>query len=442
MLVSLGKGVRLIVTATLGALLALGAQAEEYVVDSPESFEDAFLDAEDGDTITIKAGVYEPEEPIEIIARGLTIRGEKGAVIDAGGEGSGIIIRVPRVRVENLTIRNYGGDLYNRDAGVKVADGADNVVLTGLTLQGPGFGVRADRLKDLTVEKCRIEGDVKRHVLDRGDGIFLNYVKSADLHENYLRNVRDGFYLENVDRARSDRNFFTGAQYGIHYMYTRDCSADANRAMGVRGGYALMSCETVTLTNSYSAHNIEFGILLNVADKCFVKDNIVEGVHNPKGRAALDNEGKGIFIYGPGKNRITQNYIADSDIGIGVALGGEGNEIWNNAFIDNRIQVRYVGEKPLEWSHEGRGNFWSTYLGWDMDHNGIGDRAYQPNDSLDRIFWIYPEARFLMDSPVTALLRWLANQFEIDRGKGVTDSHPLMTSPVEPPKKETKSKEQ
>lgn len=386
MLVSLGKGVRLIVTATLGALLALGAQAEEYVVDSPESFEDAFLDAEDGDTITIKAGVYEPEEPIEIIARGLTIRGEKGAVIDAGGEGSGIIIRVPRVRVENLTIRNYGGDLYNRDAGVKVADGADNVVLTGLTLQGPGFGVRADRLKDLTVEKCRIEGDVKRHVLDRGDGIFLNYVKSADLHENYLRNVRDGFYLENVDRARSDRNFFTGAQYGIHYMYTRDCSADANRAMGVRGGYALMSCETVTLTNSYSAHNIEFGILLNVADKCFVKDNIVEGVHNPKGRAALDNEGKGIFIYGPGKNRITQNYIADSDIGIGVALGGEGNEIWNNAFIDNRIQVRYVGEKPLEWSHEGRGNFWSTYLGWDMDHNGIGDRAYQPNDSLDRIF--------------------------------------------------------
>ena len=442
MLVSLGKGVRLIVTATLGALLALGAQAEEYVVDSPESFEDAFLDAEDGDTITIKAGVYEPEEPIEIIARGLTIRGEKGAVIDAGGEGSGIIIRVPRVRVENLTIRNYGGDLYNRDAGVKVADGADNVVLTGLTLQGPGFGVRADRLKDLTVEKCRIEGDVKRHVLDRGDGIFLNYVKSADLHENYLRNVRDGFYLENVDRARSDRNFFTGAQYGIHYMYTRDCSADANRAMGVRGGYALMSCETVTLTNSYSAHNIEFGILLNVADTCFVKDNIVEGVHNPKGRAALDNEGKGIFIYGPGKNRITQNYIADSDIGIGVALGGEGNAIWNNAFIDNRIQVRYVGEKPLEWSHEGRGNFWSTYLGWDMDHNGIGDRAYQPNDSLDRIFWIYPEARFLMDSPVTALLRWLANQFEIDRGKGVTDSHPLMTSPVEPPKKETKSKEQ
>ena len=52
-----------------------------------------------------------------------------------------------------------------------------------------------------------------------------------------------------------------------------------------------------------------------------------------------------------------------------------------------------------------------------------------PNDSLDRLFWLYPEARFLMDSPVVALLRWLALQFEIDRGKGVTDSSPLTSLP-------------
>lgn len=35
-----------------------------------------------------------------------------------------------------------------------------------------------------------------------------------------------------------------------------------------------------------------------------------------------------------------------------------------------------------------------------------------------------------MQSPVTALLRWFAARIEIDRGKGVTDSHPLMTAPV------------
>ena len=35
-----------------------------------------------------------------------------------------------------------------------------------------------------------------------------------------------------------------------------------------------------------------------------------------------------------------------------------------------------------------------------------------------------------MESPVVALLRWLADQFEIDRGKGVTDSHPLASREV------------
>ena len=57
----------------------------------------------------------------------------------------------------------------------------------------------------------------------------------------------------------------------------------------------------MTLTKSYSSRNIEFGILLNVADGCLVEENTVEGVHNSKGRAALDNEGKGIFITVPAR---------------------------------------------------------------------------------------------------------------------------------------------
>ena len=127
-----------------------------------------------------------------------------------------------------------------------------------------------------------------------------------------------------------------------------------------------------------------------------------------------------------------RNWFEGGDIGVGVALGGEGNVLTENTFINNKIQVRYVGRAPLEWSYEGRGNFWSTFMAWDFDGNGIADKPYQPNDSLDRIFWIYPEARFLMDSPVVALLRWLAQQFEIDRGKGVTDSFPLM-APIDVP---------
>ena len=410
--------------AFLWVLFPALASSAVMTVSDADQLEEALEEADDGDTIFLKAGVYETNAEVMYP---LHLDGEAGAVIDAGGEGTALLIRVPGVTVKNLTIRGYGADLYARDAGVRVVDGADNVLLQNLTIEGPGFGIRGDRMEGLRVENCRITGERSLHVLDRGDGVYLNYVKKPVLTGNVVKNVRDGFYFENVDGSVSNDNNFTGAQYGIHWMYTRGDSATRNKAYGVRGGYALMSSERITLTDSEAGANIEFGILLNVADKCVVTGNRVDGVTNPKGNPALNTEGKGIFIYGPGASRISRNRIADADIGVGVALGGEGNVLWDNAFVDNRLQVRYVGETPLEWSHEGTGNFWSNYLGWDLDRDGRGDRAYQPNDSLDRIFWIYPEARFLMDSPVVTLMRWMSEQFEIDRGKGVTDSYPLMS---------------
>ena len=383
--------------------------------------------AKAGDVIELSPGVYHTHL---IVRAAITLRGQPGAVIDAGGKGSGITVRMPEAVVENLTVQNYGANLYERDAGVRVTDGADQVTIRGMTLKGPGFGIRADRLMRIVIENNTIEGRRHMHVLDRGDGVYLNYVRYPKLTGNSVRNVRDGFYFENVDGSVSRGNFFTGAQYGIHWMYTRDDSAFDNVAAGVIGGFALMSSKRIHFENNTSKQSVEFGILLNVCEGCTVRSNLVEGVHNPKGKAALDTEGKGLFIYGPGASRVEGNAFTGADIGIGVALGGEKTIVTENVFDKNTIQVRYVGKAPLEWSENGRGNYWSTFMSWDADGNGIADTPYQPNDSLDRIFWIYPEARFLMQSPVTALLRWFAARLEIDRGKGVTDSHPLMTAPV------------
>lgn len=415
-------------TGLLAAALAFAVEGfcAHIRVTPADDVEAIVEEAEDGDVVEFAPGTYEANL---VVYASVTLTTQGKAVINAGGKGSAVMIRSPEARVENLIIRNFGGSLYNRDAGVRVTDGADDVVLRKLDIQGPGFGIRADRLMRIVIEDCRIEGEQERMVLDRGDGVFLNYVRYPKLIGNHVRNVRDGFYFENVDASNSKYNFFTGAQYGIHYMYTRGDYGSDNVSAGVIGGFALMSSRNITFENNTSKNSVEFGILLNVCDKCVVRGNRVEGVHNRRGKAALDTEGKGLFIYGPGKNTVTDNLFSGADIGVGMALGGEDNILSGNAFINNRIQVRYVGKTPLEWSHEGRGNFWSTYMGWDLDGDGIAEKPYQPNDSLDRIFWIYPEARFLMDSPVVALLRWLAMQFEIDRGKGITDSRPLTVEP-------------
>ena len=75
---------------------------------------------------------------------------------------------------------------------------------------------------------------------------------------------------------------------------------------------------------------------------------------------------------------------------------------------------------------DGRGNYWSDYLGWDRNDDGVGDVAYEPNDNVDRLLWLYPQVRLLMNSPSIELLRWVQRAFPVIKSPGVQDSYPLM----------------
>ena len=47
--------------------------------------------------------------------------------------------------------------------------------------------------------------------------------------------------------------------------------------------------------------------------------------------------------------------------------------------------MKYVGTRHLDWSAEGRGNYWSDNPAFDLDGDGIADAAYRPNDIIDRV---------------------------------------------------------
>lgn len=418
------------------------ASVQDWRVSDAAQLATALANSVKGDTVTLESGVYEGnfEVPASVLIRGA---GERESVIDAKGSGSAIVVKASGVRLENLRIQNFGRDLYELNAGVLIEENTSDVAVHNVSIEGDGFGVRADRSKNLTITGSEIRGNKRMHTLDRGDGVFLKYVDGAELHDNKVTYTCDGFYFEDTKHTKSSGNFFAALQYGIHFMYDKEDAAWDNRAVAVRGGYAIMNSEKVDVFNNYSSRTVEFGILMNVTDGSRVWGNKVEKAVNPRGKPELDTQGKALFIYGPGTNEVHDNEFALSDVGISVSMGGEGTAVWNNNILENKLQVRYVGTGGLEWSRDGVGNYWSNYQGWDLDRNGVGDKPYQPNDSLDRLFWLYPEARFLMESPVVVLLRFLSNQFEVDRGKGITDSYPLMLpvsvgSPQATDKKENK----
>ena len=82
---------------------------------------------------------------------------------------------------------------------------------------------------------------------------------------------------------------------------------------------------------------------------------------------------KCVFIYNANKNRFSGNWFEGCEIGIHFTAGSEGNEIAGNAFIGNRNQVKYVGTRYLDWSKDGRGNYWSDNPAFDLNGDGIAD---------------------------------------------------------------------
>lgn len=399
-------------------------QGTYHRVSSANELTQQLAQAKPGSTIELQSGLYSGHF---VIDKRLHLTALSGAVIDAQGQGTAVKIMAAGVVVSGLTVRNWGQDLYQKDAAFLLSESSDSVRLLNNHLSGPGFGIYAYQLKGLLVLDNDIRGDARLNKLDRGDGIHLLRVDNPLISDNQIHHVRDGVYLESGSGSQVYGNTFSEQQYGIHYMYTKDDKAMGNRASHLDGGYALMNAEAINLGYNQVSQAREFGVLLNMTNNALIHSNHIEQVSAPDAPLGdLFVEGKGLFIYGARDNKIYDNHIAANDIGIAMALGGEGNQVYQNQFIDNSTQVRYVGEKQVEWSQHQRGNFWSDYRGWDLNGDAIGDSIYLPNDRLDRLFWLYPEASFLMESPVVKLIKWVDSRLQLNNLTGVMDSYPLM----------------
>lgn len=418
----------LVMVLRLSILLASGAygitcHAATVEVSNSAELTAALATANAGDKVMLAPGRYQAPFAVR---ESITLASLGQSVIDAAGKGSAITVFASNVEISGLTIKNWGNDHYERDAAILIEPGCDGVYIHNNHLQGNGFGVRADELTNIKINNNVIVGNNSLYTLDRGDGIHLQHVIGSEIWGNTISGVRDGVYLESSSQSKVFDNHLFDQQYGIHYMYTHDDEAYNNQSYQVDGGYAIMDSKRVHLHRNKVWDAIDFGILLNMSKDSRVELNHVEQIVNRSANQVQGQEGKGIFVYGARDNIIINNHFANNDIGFYMAMGGEGNQVYGNQFIDNFSQVKYVGDALLEWSFQGRGNYWSGYLGWDHNADGVGVNAYQPNDNIDKLFWLYPEASFLMDSPIVVVLRWVQRQFEVTAATGIIDSYPLL----------------
>ncbi|WNK19536.1 nitrous oxide reductase family maturation protein NosD [Halomonas piscis] len=419
-----------LIAAWLGLLTSLwpgGAPlAAEWTATPGDSLQPLVANAAGGDRILLPEGRY--AGPL-VIDKTLALRAENGAVVDGGGAGNAVVVEAPDVVIDGVNVENWGADLTAMDAGIFIAREATGSVVKNARLEGPGFGIWLDGVHDAVIEDNVIRGDAERRSQDRGNGVHLFNVENVRVEGNDIARTRDGIYIDNSSRSFLARNRLHDLRYGVHYMYAHDNRLENNSTTGTRTGYALMQSKRLTVINNHSEGDLNYGILMNNITNSTLRGNRVSDIHQRRdasGQALVSGAaGKALFVYNSQYNLFENNRFANSGIGIHLTAGSEDNEVTGNAFIDNRQQVKYVATRSQEW----QGNYWSNYLGWDLDDDGVGDTVFEPNDAMDRLLWRYPAARILMDSPAVLALRWVQRQFPVFRPQGVRDSAPLMDEP-------------
>lgn len=397
--------------------------------DGP-ALERAVSEAPAGEVLEVAPGTYRVHLRID---KPLTLIGEPGAVLDGGGSGDVVRIRSGKVVVRGFTIRNSGADLTVMNAGVFIERHTSDVTIKDNNLEHVLFGIYLDGPKDVRVIGNRIRGMVSLRSPDRGDGIHLWNDTGVTIRGNEIWDARDGIYIYVSNGNRIIGNTIHDLRYGVHYMYSQRNEISGNRTYATRAGYALMESSHLEVKGNTSDGDRDYGILMNYITYSTIEENTIRHVHGETGEGGLlitGGEGKGLFVYNSEFNTFKANRIADCSIGIHVTAGSNHNLIFDNAFIHNRVQVKYVQNHVAEWSHDGRGNYWSDYLGWDLNGDGTGDKPYRPVGAVDVLLWKHPAARLLLNSPAVILLRYAQDQFPVLRPPSVQDSHPLMRPEV------------
>lgn len=404
----------------LGLALAAGAiqpaaAAEHAVAVVQGALSEAIRNAQAGDILRLAPGLH--QGPV-VIDRPLTLEGGGDARIVGGGEGSVITIDAPDVTVRGLELTGSGLSQQTLDAGVKLTKKAARAVVRDNRILDNLVGVDVHGAPDAHVAGNVIEGRQDLRMNERGNGIYVWNAPGLVAEYNTIRHGRDGIFVNTSHRDIFRGNRFENLRFAVHYMHGNDGEIVGNVSLGNDVGYALMFSDRLTVKDNASIGDRNHGLMLNFANGAEISGNIVRGGGE-----------KCLFMYNANKNTISGNHFERCPIGIHFTAGSERNTFSGNAFVGNQTQVKYVGSRNLDWSENGRGNYWSDHAAFDANGDGIADTVYRPNDMVDQVLWTQPAAKLLIGSPAVQLLRWTQSQFPALLPGGIVDSAPLMHVP-------------
>jgi len=393
---------------------------------SPEgplrTISEALASASPGDEIIVEGpGVYTEHV---VVDEPLTLTGEGGPVIDGGGTGTVVTIKAAGAVFKGFTVKGSGTHLSAEDSGILV-DSAPGAAVVGNRLEDVLFGIYVKGSNGVVVSENVITGK-DLPMPKRGDGIRLWYSSGTRILGNRVSRLRDVVIWWSSDTLLKG-NVVEEGRYGLHYMSSNHNRFEDNIFRNnYVGGFLMYSVDIQFYGNEFIGNRgigTGYGVGFKDLDRVVARDNVI--ADNRVG-VFLDNSPYLIDAW----NEMEGNVIAYNDIGVSFMPSIRRNAFIANSFTGNDQQVEVRGGGALSgnlWSRDGRGNFWSDYVGYDEDGDGVGEIPYKAESLFESLVDKNPSLRIFTYSPASRALELASKAFPVIKPvPKLTDEHPLV----------------
>lgn len=363
------------------------------------------------DTLLIKKGTYK-EFNIRI-GKPLMLLGENYPVVDGEDQGEIIRIESDNVTIDGLFIINVGTSYTTDYAAIRVVQ-SENFLIRNVVLEKLFFGIYLEKSNNGKVYHNKIIGDAVDEY-NSGNGIQLWYSKNVEVDRNIVQGVRDGIYLEFSDNITINDNQSTNnLRYGLHFMFSNDDVYTNNVFENNGAGVAVMFSKRIKMHNNIFRKNwgtAAFGMLLKEINDAEISGNIFE------------ENTIGINIEGSNRIEYKNNSFIKNGWAVKVLGACYTNTFTNNNFLYNSFDISYnskLNDNVFE------NNYWSSYTGYDLDKNGIGDVPYRPVKLFSYIVNRTPETIVLLRSLFMDIIDFSEKVSPVFTPDNLVDANPMM----------------